>query len=189
MLYLASRSPRRKQLLERLDVVFQTLDIDVPEQRGSEESPGEYVCRVALDKALAGLQTVASDPRAFVIGSDTEVVLEDRVFGKPAGRSDAIEMLQALSGRTHHVMTVVALVAHGRAPALASVLSSVEFCELTLPQIERYVDTGEPMDKAGAYAIQGRGECFVRRLEGSHSAVMGLPLHETWQLLATHGVN
>lgn len=189
MLYLASRSPRRKELLARLDVAFETLDLDVPEVRGEGEAPAAYVRRVALEKAQAGLARVAArDPGAVVLGSDTEVVLDGRVFGKPADRDDAIAMLAALSGRTHEVITAVALVAAGRAPALAEVVSQVTFAELAPAQIARYVDGGEPMGKAGAYAIQGGGERFVVRLDGSFSAVMGLPLHPTAQLLAAFGV-
>ncbi|MEQ4573793.1 MAG: Maf-like protein [Gammaproteobacteria bacterium] len=188
MLYLASRSPRRKELLARLGVAFETLDLDVPELRGEGEPPAGYVRRVALEKARAGLAQVGErDPQAVVLGSDTEVVLGDRVFGKPVDRADAIAMLQALSGRTHEVITAVALVAGQREPALAEVVSRVTFAGMTARQIEAYVDTGEPMGKAGAYAIQGGGERFVVRLEGSFSAVMGLPLHHTSQLLAAFG--
>ncbi|GHH59565.1 Maf-like protein [[Pseudomonas] boreopolis] len=188
MLYLASRSPRRKELLARLGVAFETLDLDVPEVRGEGEPPAGYVRRVALEKARAGLAQVGGrDPQAVVLGSDTEVVLGDRVFGKPVDRADAIAMLQALSGRTHEVITAVALVAGQREPALAEVVSRVTFAGMTARQIEAYVDTGEPMGKAGAYAIQGGGERFVVRLEGSFSAVMGLPLHHTSQLLAAFG--
>lgn len=185
MLYLASRSPRRKELLARLDVAFETLDLDVPEVRGEREAPADYVRRVALEKALAGLEQVGGrDPDAVVLGSDTEVVLGERVFGKPADRADAIAMLEALSGRTHQVITAVALVSRWREPALAEVVSQVSFAALAPAQIARYVDSGEPMGKAGAYAIQGGAECFVVRLDGSFSAVMGLPLHHTSQLLA-----
>lgn len=189
MLYLSSRSPRRKELLARLDVAFETLDLDVPEVRGEGEAPADYVRRVALEKASAGLERVAGhDPGAVVLGSDTEVVLGERVFGKPADRADAIAMLAALSGRTHQVITVVALVAGWREPALAEVVSQVTFAALTPAQIARYVDGGEPMGKAGAYAIQGGAERFVVRLDGSFSAVMGLPLHHTSQLLAAYSI-
>jgi septum formation protein len=185
MLYLSSRSPRRKELLARLDVAFETLDLDVPEVRGEAETPAAYVRRVALEKAQAGLlQVLGSDPEAVVLGSDTEVVLGDRVFGKPADRADAIAMLEALSGHTHQVITAVALVAGRREPALTEVVSQVTFSTLTPAQIAHYVDGGEPMGKAGAYAIQGGAERFVVRLDGSFSAVMGLPLYHTAQLLA-----
>lgn len=188
MLYLASRSPRRKDLLARLDVAFDTLDLDVPEVRADGEAPADYVRRVALDKAQAGLaQVAAADPAACVLGSDTEVVLGERVFGKPRDRADAIAMLQALSGRTHQVITAVALVAAGRPPGQVEVVSQVSFAPLDQALIERYVDGGEPMGKAGAYAIQGGAERFVVRLDGSFSAVMGLPLHHTAQLLAAFG--
>ena len=185
MLYLASRSPRRRELLARLGVAFQSLDLDVPERRRADETPVSYVRRVALEKAQAGLCLVTGqDPAAVVLGSDTEVVLDGRVFGKPSNCADAVTMLQALSGRTHQVITAVALVAARREPARVEVVSHVHFATLSAAQIAAYVESGEPMDKAGAYAIQGGGERFVVRLEGSVSAIMGLPLHHTEQLLA-----
>ncbi|HBK47197.1 MAG TPA: Maf-like protein [Xanthomonadaceae bacterium] len=190
MLYLASRSPRRKQLLQRLDLAFETLHLDVPELRDPAESAADYVARVALEKAQAGLAQVrARDPDAIVLGADTEVVLDGRVFGKPAGRDDAIAMLTALAGRTHEVITSIAVVAGARAPGRDQVVSQVSFCPMPAAAIARYVDGGEPMGKAGAYAIQGVGERFVSRLDGSHSGVMGLPLYQTAQLLAAFGVH
>ena len=173
--------------MARLGVAFDALDVDVPEQRAAGERPAEYVARVALDKANAGLAMVGA-PDIWVLGSDTEVVLDDRVFGKPTDRADAIAMLKTLSGRTHEVITAVALVSPNRAPAQISVVSKVSFAELDEALIEAYVDTGEPMGKAGAYAIQGGAERFVTRLDGLFSAVMGLPLHHVAQLLAASGV-
>jgi septum formation protein len=183
MLYLASRSPRRNELLSRLDVPFRALDLDVPEVRAQGEPAEAYVRRVALDKAQAGLALVADDPQAVVLGSDTEVVLGDRVYGKPADAADAAAMLASLAGRTHRVITVVALAAAGR-HVLETVISEVSFAPMSAAQIQAYVATGEPMGKAGGYAIQGGAERFISHLAGSYSGVMGLPLQQTAVLLA-----
>ena len=182
MLYLASRSPRRNELLARLDRPFRALDLHVPEVRAPDESAADYVQRVAADKARAGLALVAHDPDAVVLGSDTEVVLDGRVFGKPVDADDARAMLRALAGRTHQVMTAVALVAAGREQGVL-VVSEVTFAAIDEDRIAAYVATGEPMDKAGAYAIQGGAERYIRHLAGSYSGVMGLPLQQTEQLL------
>ena len=182
MLYLASRSPRRNELLARLDRPFQALDLHVPEVRAPDESAADYVQRVAADKARAGLALVAQDPDAVVLGSDTEVVLDGRVFGKPADAEDARAMLRTLAGRTHQVMTAVALVAAGREQGVL-VVSEVTFAAIEAEEIAAYVASGEPMDKAGAYAIQGGAERYIRHLAGSYSGVMGLPLQQTEQLL------
>ena len=182
MLYLASRSPRRNELLARLDRPFQALDLHVPEVRAPDESAADYVQRVAADKARAGLALVAHDPDAVVLGSDTEVVLDGRVFGKPVDADDARAMLRALAGRTHQVMTAVALVAAGREQGVL-VVSEVTFAAIDEDRIAAYVASGEPMDKAGAYAIQGGAERYIRHLAGSYSGVMGLPLQQTEQLL------
>lgn len=185
MLYLASKSPRRRELLARLGVAFDVLDIDVPEVRGDGEAVLDYVHRVAREKAEAGLRSAGGD--AFVLGSDTEVALDGRVFGKPRDARDAADMLAELSGRTHEVVTAVALVG-GAHSARALSVSEVTFAPLAPAQIARYVASGEFEGKAGAYAIQGAAEVFVRRLAGSYSGVMGLPLHETAQLLGTAGL-
>ncbi|WNH47688.1 MULTISPECIES: Maf-like protein [Stenotrophomonas] len=182
MLYLASRSPRRTDLLARLDRPFRALDLDVPEVRAAGETAQDYVRRVAVDKARAGLALVADDPHACVLGADTEVVLDGEVFGKPVDTADAAAMLRRLSGRTHQVMTVVALVAAG-IEQVVEVVSEVSFIALDDAAIAAYVATGEPMGKAGAYAIQGGAERYIRHLAGSYSGVMGLPLQQTEQLL------
>jgi len=182
MLYLASRSPRRTQLLARLDRPFRALDLDVPEVRAAGEAAPDYVQRVALDKARAGLARVADDPDAHVLGADTEVVLDGEVFGKPVDAADAGAMLRRLSGRTHQVMTVVALVAAGH-EQVVQVVSEVSFIALDEAAIAAYVASGEPMGKAGGYAIQGGAERYIRHLAGSYSGVMGLPLQQTEQLL------
>jgi len=184
MLYLASRSPRRNELLARLERPFQARELDGPEVRAPDESAADYVQRVAADKARAGWALVAHDPEAVVLGSDTEVVLDGRVFGKPADAADACAMLRALAGRTHQVMTAVALVAAGREQGVL-VVSEVPFAAIDEDRIAAYVATGEPMDKAGAYAIQGGAERYIRHLAGSYSGVMGLPLQQTEQLLQT----
>ena len=188
MLYLASRSPRRSQLLSRLRRPFQTLALEVEEVRAGDETPPDYVLRVASDKARAGLsQVLAADPAAIVLGSDTEVVLGDRVFGKPLDSGDAATMLRALSGHRHQVMTAVVL---DSADGLCSelVVSEVSFAELDPATIADYVASGEPMGKAGAYAIQGGAERFITELAGSYSGVMGLPLYQTDRLLARAGL-
>jgi septum formation protein len=184
MLYLASKSPRRRELLARLGVEFEVLDVDVPEVRGEDEPVFDYVRRVAGEKAGAGLALAGE---GLVIGSDTEVALGGRVFGKPRDAHDAHEMLAELSGRTHHVITAVTLIGRG-SPAQALSVSEVTFAPLDDAQIARYVDTGEFEGKAGAYAIQGAAEAFIRRLTGSYSGVMGLPLFETAQLLGAAGL-
>jgi len=182
MLYLASRSPRRTQLLARLDRPFRALDLDVPEVRAVGETAQDYVQRVAIDKARAGLAQVAHDPDAVVLGADTEVVLDGEVFGKPVDAADAAAMLRRLAGRTHQVMTAAALVAAGAEQAVM-VVSEVSFIALDEAAIAAYVASGEPMGKAGAYAIQGGAERYIRHLAGSYSGVMGLPLQQTEQLL------
>ena len=186
MLYLASRSPRRSELLARLGVDFGLIEVHVPEQRVPGEPPADYVRRVAREKAGAGLLKVAGNPDAVVLGSDTEVVLGDEVFGKPRDDADAAAMLRRLSGRTHQVLSSVWLVAADREVQAMSV-SDVTFAGLDDAHIAAYVATGECDGKAGAYAIQGIAETFVTRLSGSHSGVMGLPLHETATLLAQFG--
>lgn len=183
MLHLASRSPRRFELLARLGLDFGRLDIDVPECRSVGEPARDYVCRVAREKAGAGLLQVLGAPDAVVLGADTEVVLDDDVFGKPADAAHASAMLRRLSGRTHRVISAVWLVSKAREARAVSV-TQVTFAELTEGDIADYVASGEPFGKAGAYAIQGGAERFVSRLDGSYSGVMGLPLHETWRLLA-----
>jgi septum formation protein len=185
MLYLASQSPRRKQLLEQLGAVFETLDIDVVERRGPRESPLAYVQRVARDKAVAGRQRV--DAGDFVLAADTEVVLGDDVFGKPADADDAIAMLKRLAGKTHEVISVVWLLGPDTATS-ASSISKVKFSAIPASTITDYVAHGECMGKAGAYAIQGRAAAFIQELAGSYTGVMGLPLFETSGLLARAGL-
>lgn len=186
MLYLASQSPRRRQLLEQLGYRFGCLDVDVAEVRGDDEPALDYVCRVAREKAGAGLLKVMSSPAALVLGADTEVVLEDEVFGKPADAATAAAMLRRLSGRSHQVVSSVWLLSAGR-ERQALCVSEVRFAVLDEATIAAYVATGEPFGKAGGYAIQGRAAAFIEHLAGSYSGVMGLPLFETASLLAEFG--
>jgi septum formation protein len=187
MLHLASKSPRRRELLARLGLDFGVLDVDVPEERAPGETADGYVARVAREKAGAGLVRVVAVPGAVVLGSDTEVVLDDEVFGKPADAAQAEAMLRRLSGRTHQVLTAVSLVSAGR-EASVLVSSDVSFAPISDADIADYVSSAEPMGRAGAYAIQGGAERFVTRLAGSYSGVMGLPLHETAALLRDFGI-
>ncbi len=187
-LYLASRSPRRRELLARLGCLFEVLDPDVPEQCAPGESPADYVQRVAAAKAEAGWNSLgASAADAWVLGADTEVVLDDVVFGKPADAGQALAMLRRLSGREHTVLSALCLRgatgAHG-----VLVESSVRFASLDDATLRDYVAGGEPFGKAGAYAIQGHAECFVTRLCGSYSGVIGLPLAQTAALLRAAGL-
>jgi septum formation protein len=187
MLHLASQSPRRRQLLEQLGVDFAVLDVDVPEQRMPGESPQAYVGRVARDKARAGLAVLAHVDGARVLGADTEVVLDDDVFGKPRDAADAAAMLRRLSGRTHAVVSVVWLL-DAVGERCETCISQVRFAMLDESAIAAYVATGESFGKAGAYAIQGRGAALVEHLDGSYSGVMGLPLFETARLLRGGGI-
>lgn len=182
MLYLASQSPRRRQLLEQLGLDFTVLDTEVPEQRAPGEAPEAYVRRVARAKAAAGLELVRGIDDALVLGADTDVVLDDEVLGKPQDAAAAAAMLRRLSGRTHRVISTVWLLGAGN-EYCAECISRVRFAELDQADVDAYVATGEPFGRAGAYAIQGRGAVLVAHLEGSHSGVMGLPLFETAQLL------
>ena len=187
MLHLASRSPRRAELLARLGLAFGILDLDLPEHQGSGEAAHDYVRRVAREKAGAGLLEVVAVPGAVVLGADTEVILDNEVFGKPADADAAAAMLARLSGRSHQVVSALWLLSAGREEGLRHA-STVSFDSLDPARIAAYVATGEPFGKAGAYAIQGRAAAFIKHLDGSHSSVMGLPLHETAALLARFGV-
>lgn len=188
MLYLASQSPRRRQLLAQLGLRFDTVAIDVAERRAAEESAEDYVSRVARDKAVAGLRALPGVAGAVVLGADTEVVLDAEVFGKPADAQSAALMLRRLSGRMHRVLSAVWCMDATR-QACALNVSEVRFATLTETDIAAYVATGECLDKAGGYAIQGRAAAFIAHLSGSYSGVMGLPLFETAALLREFGVH
>ena len=179
-LYLASASPRRRELLALLDYPFAVLSVDVEEQRQPQELPEVYVQRLAWEKSQTGW--LACQGEKPVLGADTIVVFQQEVLEKPRDFADAQRILQLLSGNTHTVMTAVALSSqHGCEVILVN--SQVTFRELSQDDIYRYWQSGEPADKAGAYGIQGIGGKFVRHLSGSYSAVVGLPLLETDQLL------
>lgn len=184
MLILASQSPRRAELLRQIGVGFRCLPADIDETLLSNETPEVYVRRMAVEKARA---IHALHPREQVLGSDTSVVLDGRVLGKPEGREHAIAMLLDLAGRTHRVLTGVALV-HGDIDYALSE-SHVRFRPIDAQEAARYWDSGEPRDKAGGYAIQGLGAVFVEHIEGSHSGIMGLPLFETACLLRRIGLD
>ncbi|GAB3369355.1 Maf family protein [Azotobacter armeniacus] len=186
-LYLASGSPRRRELLTQIGVPFVPLAMVIDETPAPDETPAAYVERLARDKAAAGLASLAADRQAVVLGADTTVVLDGRILGKPGDRAEALAMLQALGGREHEVLTAVALAAAGRCAARV-VRSRVAFRPLDAAEAEAYWATGEPLDKAGGYAIQGFAAVLVSHLEGSYSAVVGLPLCETAQLLAEFGI-
>jgi nucleoside triphosphate pyrophosphatase len=191
-IYLASRSPRRRELLSQIGVRYHLLLFrsrpdsppDVDESMQPNEAPDTYVERVARLKAEAGwrLLRVRNLPLAPVLAADTTVALEHRILGKPADRKQAVEMLAALSGTRHEVLTAVALARDDQCDSALS-RSEVQFKKLSAEDIAQYVATGECDDKAGAYAIQGRAARFIMELRGSYSGVMGLPLFETSQLL------
>ncbi len=180
MIYLASASPRRRELLRQLGIEFEALPSNILEVRRAGESPADYVARVARDKAqfVARLVRERELPARPVLGADTEVVLDEEVLGKPRDRVHGLEMLRRLAGRTHEVLSAVCVL-HRDVEHAALSTSRVSFGALTEAEIAQYWETGEPQDKAGAYAIQGRAAAFIVRLEGSYSGVMGLPLHET----------
>lgn len=179
-IYLASASPRRAELLTQLGVPFTRLVTEVIEQRQANESPLDYVTRLSRDKALAGVK-IAPDNRP-VLGADTIVVMGDWVLEKPLSPSHAFDMLTQLSGHSHQVFTAVTL-ADSHKITTRCVQTTVTLCHLTPERIRHYIETQEPMDKAGAYGIQGLGGNFVREIQGSYSAVVGLPLVETYELL------
>jgi septum formation protein len=191
-IYLASRSPRRRELLKQIGVVFEVLVLrehpargpDVDESQLTGELPDDYVRRVCRAKADVGWDRVVQRRlRRFpVLAADTIVCVDEVILGKPADRADAVRMLRLLSGREHRVLTAVALRFETRVELVVSE-SRVRFCEISDADLQAYVDTGEPGDKAGAYAIQGRAAAFVTELRGSYSGIMGLPLYETAQLI------
>ena len=191
--YLASASPRRRELLAQAGYAPDVLRLAVERAVDETPLPGEpplvYVKRLARDKALAGVAELSAGGlgTAPVLGADTTVALSGEIFGKPADADEAVAMLSRLSGREHQVLTAVAL-AEGEHVDLRISVSRVRFSRVTDAQIRAYAATGEPMDKAGAYGIQGRAACFVEHLEGSYSGVMGLPLFETADLLAQFGI-
>ncbi|HUE92842.1 Maf family protein [Pseudomonas sp.] len=181
-LYLASGSPRRRELLTQIGVPFLSQIVPIDENPLPDELPVAYVERLARAKAQAGLAALSQPLDAVVLGADTAVVLDGRILGKPADAAEAQATLRALSGRSHQVLTAVALVSPARV-AVRVVSSQVSFRPLRAEEIAAYWASGEPQDKAGSYAIQGLAAVFVSQLQGSYSAVVGLPLCETAELL------
>ncbi|MEO8975183.1 MAG: Maf family protein [Casimicrobiaceae bacterium] len=194
---MASHSPRRQDLLRQLGVAFDVILLrsapgraaDVTEEARDGEPAQHYVERIARTKATVGWERLAKRSLAMrpVLGADTEVVLDNEVLGKPIDAAHAAQMLARLAGRTHDVLTGVAL-RYDNGIAFALSASRVKFVALSRAQIDAYVKTGESLDKAGGYAIQGRAAAFIERIEGSYSGVMGLPLYETASLLARAGI-
>lgn len=191
-IYLASRSPRRRELLRQIGISFELLLLREDPRRGPDvnetvlagESPADYAARIARIKAeLAARQALQRGLRPYpTLGADTTVVLEGAIVGKPDNAQHAAQILRALSGREHEVMTAVAIALRDRVET-ALCVSTVEFRNLSEDEIHGYVRFGEPFGKAGAYAIQGRAATFIRRITGSYSGIMGLPLAETAELL------
>jgi septum formation protein len=184
-LILASRSPRRAELLRAAGILFEIKPADVDETIRPGENAEAYVCRVADAKARA---IAGADPSRLVVGADTVVVVDDTILGKPTGSDDAVRMLRMLSGRAHLVLTGLCLAGPELSFTTRIEATTVEFAPLTDSELEWYVATGEPMDKAGAYAIQGRGSRFVSRIEGSYSNVVGLPVQLLYQLCTRAGI-
>jgi septum formation protein len=187
-LYLASSSPQRRTLLEQIGIRYRTLAVDVDESVHLHETPEMYVLRLALEKARAGWRSLDPQARCPVLGADTAVVIDGEVLGKPHDREHGVAMLARIAGHSHQVLTAVALVDDKREAARLSV-STVTFRTITAAEREAYWDSGEPLDKAGGYAIQGHAAVFIARLDGSFSGVMGLPLYETAELLGEFGID
>ena len=193
-LILASQSPRRKMLLEQLGYQFTTIVADIDESVCDHENAKDYVLRLAQEKALAIFHTLATEQqkKSLVLGADTCVVIDGLILGKPADEAECIETLLRLADKTHQVFTGIAVAGY-KAIETTNLRSNivetqVQFKVLTLSEIKRYWQTGEPCDKAGSYAIQGLGGQFITTINGSYSAVVGLPLYETAQLLAKSGL-
>lgn len=209
MIHLASKSPRRRLLLEQIGVEYTVVDASIEEVPRRGELPERFVQRMACEKAAAGVAALGNGRNGPVLAADTAVVIDDLILGKPRDVEHAMAMLEALSGRMHRVLSAVAVadgaygsgaaVVHDRSlpdmgtidresPRVATSTSRVWFREVSYEERRAYCATGEPLDKAGAYAIQGRAAMFVARLDGSYSGVMGLPLFETASLLREAGV-
>ena len=186
-IYLASASPRRRELLRQIGVAYRLLPVAVDETPLPDEKPHAYVARLARAKAEAGVCALGRRRPAPVLGADTAVVVEGAILGKPDDRDEGLAMLALLSGREHRVLSAVALATEAR-DAFKIQESRVRFRDLSPAECETYWDSGEPRDKAGGYGIQGRAATFVVELRGSYSGVMGLPLFETAELLREFGI-
>jgi septum formation protein len=184
-LYLASNSPRRAQLLSQIGLDFKLVNGDIDETPNDDETPREFVVRMASEKALAGLQNL-NDPNAWVIGGDTVLVFDNQVIGKPVSKVDFVTHFSRLSGKWHDVLSAVSLVNKSNQTWVVN-HTRVKLKPLTTDEILNYWECGEPIGKAGGYAIQGRGAIYIERIEGSYSAVMGLPVYELNQLLTESG--
>ncbi|HEU0225251.1 MAG TPA: Maf family protein [Steroidobacteraceae bacterium] len=187
MIILASASARRSRLLAQIGVRHEVMAMDLDETLCEDEAARDYVARLAREKAEAAQGRLGGRDGRPVLAADTAVVFDGRVYGKPADEDECVAILTALAGRTHEVLTAIALL-HAGALTTAASASRVTFREIAEAEIRRYWATGEPAGKAGAYAIQGMGAVFVSHIEGSHSGVMGLPLFETATLLDAAGV-
>lgn len=181
-LYLASKSPRRHELLKQIGVEFEIINVDIDETWDEREIARDYVFRLALEKARAGKTKITADNNALILAADTAVVIDNVILGKAENKEDAARMLHLLSGRTHHVYTSIALISSNEEMTSLNT-SRVSFKPLSENEIKTYCISGEPSGKAGAYAIQGKAGAFIERIEGSYSGIMGLPLYETWQLI------
>ena len=181
-LFLASKSPRRQELLKLITTDFRLVEGEIDEQILANESAQDFVLRMAVEKAEAGLKNIDHNKDGWVLGSDTVVVINGQVLGKPKDFSDANQMLQLLSNNKHQVLTAVAIVSLTEQFSKV-VTTDVEFREISAQEIEAYWQSGEPQDKAGSYGIQGLAGKFVKRIEGSYFSVVGLPLFETEYLL------
>lgn len=181
-IFLASGSPRRRELLKQIGVEFEVIEISIDEHWYEDEQPHLYVQRMALEKARAAKNMVPQNSGWIILAADTSVVLDNKVLGKAEDKLQAGEMLKLLSGRRHYVYSAVAIATINN-EEIALSTSTVNFRLLSEPEITDYCDTGEPVGKAGAYAIQGRAAAFVERMEGSYSGVVGLPIYETARLL------
>lgn len=186
LVILASASPRRRELLHQIGIAHQVVPADIMEEPGPGESPRAYVQRVAAEKSQATLRLTGTP--LPVLAADTEVIIDDEILGKPRDADHARAMLKQLSGREHQVISAVSL-RQGARHLHAMSISTVRLRCLTVDEVDAYLKTGEPMGKAGGYAIQGHGALFISQLTGSYSGVMGLPLHETAELLAELGLH
>ena len=196
IIYLASKSPRRRELLRQIGVQYELLmmreqspRVDVDEAPLRDESPHAYVQRIVLLKADVAMKVMRERrlPTRLILTADTTVTIDGEVLGKPIDRDDAVRMLSLLSGQSHQVLTAIAVTVEREIKHVLST-SFVTFAKLTDDEIKRYVDSGEPMDKAGGYAVQGLAAKFISKLSGSYSGVMGLPLYETTTLLRQCGL-
>lgn len=187
-IYLASASPRRRELLRQIGVTYRLLRVEVDEIPLQGERPHDYVARLALAKARTGCETLGRRRSCPVLGADTAVVVEGAILGKPRDREEGLAMLASLSGRVHQVLSAVALATPAR-NAVKVRESRVRFRKLEPVECTAYWDTGEPLDKAGSYGIQGGAAAFISELHGSYSGVMGLPLYETAELLREFGID